>query len=272
MMHGQKWTKDEINILKEKYGKIKNQELSLFIPTRTVAACVDKAKKLGLLNDRTIYLPRYTCNANYFDSPNIENSYWAGWLASDGYIRSRDLSVNLKCVDKEAIEAFRDAIKYTGKISLENSQKYKTQYGLHIYGNSGRKLSKILQNVWNIIPQKSLILKPPNIIDEECKKAFIIGLFDGDGTYVSYYRKDRPGKYFVFGIYGTEDMLSWVRENFYNWTNGESGLPKIVKNTGCCYLQYYSTKCVNIMKMLLEVPIKFRLSRKWLEIKTLTSK
>jgi len=39
---------------------------------------------------------KYECNESYFSVPNIENSYWAGFIAADGYINDRyDSSISL---------------------------------------------------------------------------------------------------------------------------------------------------------------------------------
>lgn len=42
------WTNDEINILKNNYGKISNDEIQLLLPTRTYCSITTKAEKLGL--------------------------------------------------------------------------------------------------------------------------------------------------------------------------------------------------------------------------------
>lgn len=42
------WTNDEINILKNNYGKISNDEIQLLLPTRTYSSITSKAEKLGL--------------------------------------------------------------------------------------------------------------------------------------------------------------------------------------------------------------------------------
>ena len=42
------WTNDEIDILKNNYGKISNNEIRLLFPTRTYSSIIAKAEKLGL--------------------------------------------------------------------------------------------------------------------------------------------------------------------------------------------------------------------------------
>ncbi|MDY5667930.1 MAG: LAGLIDADG family homing endonuclease [Candidatus Onthovivens sp.] len=58
----------------------------------------------------------------------------------------------------------------------------------------------------NIVPNKSLILKPPNI-EEKYYYAFLLGLFDGDGSIFK-----TKNNQFGFNLIGSFDIISWANK------------------------------------------------------------
>ncbi len=48
------WTREEENILLEKYNEVTNEELCVLIPNKTATAIYKKAYKLGLRKDKAI--------------------------------------------------------------------------------------------------------------------------------------------------------------------------------------------------------------------------
>ena len=51
-------------------------------------------------------------NKNFFTIPNIQNCYWAGYLAADGYITKNNKCIRLHTVyyDKEILTNFQKQI------------------------------------------------------------------------------------------------------------------------------------------------------------------
>ena len=83
------WTKEEDLILIENYGNLPNKELGKML-NRTSSGVWKRASKLGLKSDRIKIVKmvkrKYFCNDNYFKNLTIENCYWAGFIAADGWI------------------------------------------------------------------------------------------------------------------------------------------------------------------------------------------
>ncbi len=81
------WTKKEIIILNDNYGKIKFFDLILMLPGRTSGAIRRKAYDNGLVANLSITNKKFvTTNNNFFSVPNTINSYWAGFIAADGCV------------------------------------------------------------------------------------------------------------------------------------------------------------------------------------------
>lgn len=146
---------------------------------------------------------------NCFAEPNLINSYWAGFIAADGFVsRVRGqgrLTVKLSSRDRKHLEALQSYIGagkiYTFDQTLDGSSKIyeMSRYQLH----SGKIVSD-LADVFNIHPAKSLTHKPPNLTGD-LAHAFIAGYIDGDGSYSHAKRK-----YPVLSVLGTPEFLAWV--------------------------------------------------------------
>ena len=148
-------------------------------------------------------------NQDYFANPNLENSYWAGFIAADGNVweppgRSFCLSIGLQRQDREHLEKLKSAIGAGNTYEIDtfdkrcNKIREKAQYQL--YSN---KICNDLATVFNIHPCKSLTHEPPNL-EGEFAYSFIAGYIDGDGSY--QLSGGRPRIY----IRGTEKTLNWI--------------------------------------------------------------
>ena len=201
-------------------------------------------------------------NDNYFSIPNIENSYWAGFIAADGNISTRIssnkiLTIGLSIKDKKHLENFKSSIKYSGnikeKINTVKGKKYKTCY---IYLYSANQICNDLLLNFNITPRKSLTLQPPNLIELEHQLAYIIGYIDGDGC-ISYCRN----KYLRLQLIGTNNFLQWINTIYNN-----IGHIRKVKNTNIYELAYNGQNAKSILWNLKNFIIKNNilvLKRKW---------
>lgn len=79
-----RWTDEEDKILQENYGKISMKDLRCLLK-RSDGAIYSRVKKFHLVGSHSLNR-KYERNDNYFSVPNLENSYWAGFLAADGGI------------------------------------------------------------------------------------------------------------------------------------------------------------------------------------------
>src|SRR6267154_3825493 len=140
----------------------------------------------------------------YFQKPDIENSYWAGFIAADGCVSNKgnSLSIALAEKDKKHLLLFANTIKYTGNLLKHEKTK---SYRLNIYG--AQNINKHLLENYNITPRKSLTLQPPNLEDNFHIKSFIVGLIDGDGCILI----SKRDKTLILNLVGSKYIIEWVK-------------------------------------------------------------
>ena len=158
-------------------------------------------------------------NENYFDIIDTEDkAYWLGFLYADGNVsygkdkngerKGCTIEITLAEKDKEHLYKFMKCINADNGYPLEkrivslNNKKY-TAYRLCF---NSVILGHDLENQ-GCIPNKSLVLKRPNI-DDDLIRHFIRGYFDGDGC-VSF---NKELNNHIYTILGTEDILSFIKE------------------------------------------------------------
>lgn len=176
-------------------------------------------------------------NEDFFSVPNLENCYWAGFIAADGCIRERPnrskiLQIGLSSVDRSHLEAFIESV---GKGSIYDYTHKATRSGPSYSAVSiqigSDKLCNDLGSVFNIFPRKTFTLKPPNL-EGEMAHAFIAGYIDGDGCY--HKNTNRPalqalGTYeileWILNIYGLGDKKISAKGNVWQfWISGKDAL------------------------------------------------
>ena len=216
---------------------------------------------------------KYTQNDDYFSVPNIENSYFAGFLAADGCIspakgrHTTVLAIRLSAKDIGHLENFGQLIQSTNtirshevKISTNNvnNLKYKSsvyhQCVMQIYSE---KICDDLTKNFNITPRKSLTLKPPVGLSDDQTIAFILGYIDGDGSVIT------KGDLRMSAI-GTTEILEWMRNEIQRILRVDNpGTIAIIKSKNIVYRYYASARTVKALYTYghaLNVPW---LERKW---------
>jgi len=214
-------------------------------------------------------------NHYYFSEPNLENSYWAGFIAADGCIKdpknrpSKGISIRLAQIDIGHLEKFKLNIKSDHEIFTGISKPTDFVKTANAYCNlsfSSNQIAEDLAKYWNIVPRKAMRLKPPNIINREQKLAFIAGYIDGDGSYSwtgIRYRVDgsivprRP----TLSIYGTKEMLEWIRSELGDFDN-VVGKP----NSRDTYkLSYNGNKALFVRSLYIDLDLPFleRKNKHW---------
>ena len=155
---------------------------------------------------------KYKANYDIFENIDTpEKAYWLGFIAADGcnYRRERNASIiiNIHQKDMEQLEKFKefcetDAIIY----KYSTSEGYSRKSEMCKITLNSKKMSNDLIDK-GIIPNKSLILKPPKI-DEKYYLPFILGYFDGDGSI----GKTSQYSNYSFSLQGTKEMLQWINK------------------------------------------------------------
>jgi len=155
---------------------------------------------------------KYSVNEEYFSILTIENCYWGGLLASDGWVESNRDRVGLQLSDTTHVDLFKSSVQYTGPIGKR--QNYKDG----IKGKESKYISIVsskwkedLKRNFNIIPNKTYTLEPPNLNKIEYVVSYLVGLIDGDGSVINH--KATGGV--IIRFLGTESLLEWVRR----WIN-----------------------------------------------------
>jgi hypothetical protein len=171
---------------------------------------------------------KYARNDEYWSQPTIENSYWAGFIAADGnlgYTKRRGywLTIKLTETDRDVLDRLKLTLNYEGPLrhykasdyvyKKDNKSGFPVGYIMH--GNqavalditSALQYHKDLLLHYNIIPNKTFILQPPNITNMQMIKAYIAGYYDGDGS-LSWHRKNNSPQWHILG---NVNMLQWIK-------------------------------------------------------------
>lgn len=111
-------------------------------------------------------------------------------------------------------------------------------YKLEIYS------SKMADDLINLgcVPNKSLILLPPNLTDEFIPH-FLRGYFDGDGSIGRY-----DGR-LKFSLLGTNELLTWILKFFKN--KGMKTTPKITKKKNIYSIQVNSKPDIELIENII---------------------
>lgn len=175
---------------------------------------------------------KYNVDDNFFETPDVLNCYWAGFIAADGCIKvcqkQNSLHIALSSKDFEHLQLFKNNIKFDGSIqnyfikkTYKNEEKIFETSKITI---TSQKISDDLYQNFNITPRKSLTLLPPNISEPNLVDAFICGYIDGDGSVCLYKHNIRNVQDALsISIIGTYEVLTWIKERFTQILGKEFG-------------------------------------------------
>lgn len=155
----------------------------------------------NLLTKEIDYKPERikTKNIKFFE--NIDSNikaYLLGFIAADGAIVRNELTISIHRKDVQILERLKNELKSPNKIITLN--KKNTDMVRFSIGN--KELVSDLKNL-GVTERKTFTLK--NILEnitKDFRMSFILGYFDGDGSFTS---KGRKG---LFDIRGTELLLN----------------------------------------------------------------
>lgn len=138
---------------------------------------------------------------DFFTVPNKVNSYWAGFLAADGYVsKSKNcVEVHISTTDLEHLKKFTECAEFDGKISIQTSKDGKESCKARFYST---QWCEDLNNNFNVTPQKTFTFKFPENLSDELQKCFLIGYIDGDGSIYN----QKGSNYLTLSVIGTENI------------------------------------------------------------------
>jgi hypothetical protein len=209
------WTDEEIEKLKRFSSKMSFKKMSKeHFVNRTPTSLQKKAVKLGLISG--FRSKKWTFDENFYKTPNLVNSYYAGNFAADGYLKFRGnstmyiLSINTK--DIEILNGFKKASQFGGNIRSYQRKNYlkETLKDVSTIALTGiQPWKNDLYENFGITEKKTLRLEPPNLLGKNLF-AYIIGYIDGDGTI--YYRERSPNQRGVgIRVYSSNyKIINWI--------------------------------------------------------------
>lgn len=200
---------------------------------------------------------KYHKNDKFFERPNLLNSYWAGFIAADGHLNTKNkLSFGLSTVDKTILERFVRDTEYTG---ILRDSFYDGKARTNLVVCSCRKWFGDLSNNYAVSgTDKTITLMPPENLDLDNALAYVIGYIDGDGCI----HKTKKGLV-ILNIVGTEELLKWIKTQFEK-ISAETSVIRILKfkHARCHQLQVRGKRAKAILALLRDLPIE-KLERKW---------
>lgn len=200
-----------------------------------------------------------------FRNPNV--CYLAGLLATDGYLNTNSDFVSLTLVGESEKKLLEDILSYfestdiVRQYRINNSENIRSSIRISCRGIKG-----FLFENFNI-PAKdktTLLGFPESFFNEDCKKAFLLGCFDGDGC-ISHFGRRSPtavlltkSQKFIDGLYdaissisnvsckkGTERGYPYVRlggkinvKNFLDWLYSSTSVLRLERK----YEKYLQVK------------------------------
>lgn len=178
-----KWTKKEIEFLKNNWYDLKPKLILERFPDRNMGAIRQQAHRLGL--KRILKKP-----VMHDLSCLLENSpisyYWIGFLLADGHFSKYKISLSLSNKDKSHLIKYKKYIKSKNKI-------YNDPRGFCGIDCSDSNIVPEIIKKFDISNRKTY--NPPNLLDIDKGLLFplIIGFIDGDGTIWKYPNKNSFG-------------------------------------------------------------------------------
>lgn len=236
-------------------------------------------KKLDIEKPKNLSYKKLSTNDNFFQCYN--NAYWAGFIAADGNICKSQpkVSINLSRKDVDLIIALQKQSNHNGTLYYSNTtsgsrkEKRHPMVGISI---CSKQWVEDLDKYWNIKPQKSLNLQPPNITDLNLCLAYIIGYIDGDGCVRINTKKQasrhtkNPKPYLELNICGSQTILEWIASVIFSVENQTLYLRplQLVKNSNsdCWSILANRQRGLAILDILEKIVTPYRLNRKWSKI------
>src|SRR3989338_2751074 len=158
---------------------------------------------------------KHTVNESFFDVLNEKSAYLLGYIYDDGNINWNidksywALTITASAKDKNHLETLRNILSSTKPLLYS----YKTN-SYRLIANSKKLCQNLIE--LGVVPRKSLIVKFPNLPNNNLLRHFIRGIIDGDGNVRYVNRKRSP--YFEITIASgskafCEGLIKAVKEN-----------------------------------------------------------
>jgi hypothetical protein len=197
----------------------------------------------------------YSIDDTFFEKINYENkAYFLGLMYADGNINPNRIKIGLQENDKDILEKFKEAIKYSGPLIFRKGGERNDGWGIrknqYILQIANQKISKDLNNL-GCVPNKSLILQFPteNQVSKHLIRHFIRGIMDGDGYFSKYFIKNNWVKYQV-NLVSTSMFIDKLSEELKKELQINTYNCKRHKNKETPTRQMFISGRIHVMKFL----------------------
>lgn len=208
-----------MEISTENYFLLKDKKLLRADIAREFEITENQLKKLITKNGWAKKIPTIS-NKFAFDSFDELSCYWAGFIASDGNVdlKSR-VRIMLNYDDTSHLEKFKEYLNSTHAISSNTEKYYRSSFEL-----TSIELCNGLKNNFNIVPNKTSILKYPDKLPLHLMKHFIRGYFDGDGSICESFSNKNSITATLYATFacGSREFITWLFK-YLQTTLGLSG-------------------------------------------------
>jgi hypothetical protein len=250
--------------LEELYKNHTQQEISDKLG-KTLHSIVYCLGKWGIEKKNFVKPHSYSVDQNFFTPLTEVSCAFAGLIASDGTIEKnrRRLSVILHARDRKFLEEWAYEIRYTGPIrQYTQFSRFSPPDGTPMVAltlNNVPEYVSCLETTFNVTRNKTKLLLPPHLTEQNLIKAYLIGLIDGDG-HISKHNKSLR-----LGFCGTLAMCEWFKKQV-SQIYGIHNEHRYLINRGNCWS--YEINGPNARSILLDlkqskVP---KLERKWSKV------
>lgn len=148
----------------------------------------------------------YEINDNYFKTQSHNMAYILGFIAADGNVslKENSISIQLHEQDNMLLEEIKKEIGSNRSIDFYITKAGRRTCKLQVWSS---EMKQDLAN-YGIIPNKTLVLKSPTLLDPKYHIDYIRGYFDGDGT---VYIKEGHRKIVSF-VGASKEVMTWIRD------------------------------------------------------------
>lgn len=190
----------------------------------------------------------YTCNDDYFKTQSSNMAYILGLLASDGNVAKAEnqISIVLNARDAELLEKIRIEMQISRPIKTFVRSGGAPESKLSVFSST---MKKDLAH-YSIVPAKTFILQPPELLKAEYYRDYIRGYFDGDGSiYIN-----SNNSYGVNFSGASKSIIAWIQRVLAEQYNiicpTLEKIPKLSNDRDYYRITYYGKKVLALYKIL----------------------
>lgn len=241
-----------------------------------------KCRQLRLKSSKEMFVTQkriYIFDEDFWKNITPLTCYWAGFIAADGCLLniknksgglSKRFTLSLSTKDLKHLELFKKTIKSSHPIKFYQKKSPSSDnmtYQCFLSINCAEKWFEDLEKNFNIVPNKTHILPPPNILNKELEFSYLIGYIDGDG-HITVPDHKVFGKSLTIGLSSSSiKILSYFEELIekhfpYNRLSKKRNINSACESGNCKRYSLAGIKAAQIFNALKDFDLP-KLDRKW---------